>query len=62
MQEASGFQNHIVLFSQQISVNDVDALYEVYKKDFLMFGYSSQVYKVLLSMLGQIPHKKVPPT
>ena len=49
-------------FSLQVSANDVDALYEVYKKDFLMFGYSSQVYKVLLLMLGQIPHKKVPPT
>ena len=32
-------------FSLQVSASDVDALYEVYKKDFLMFGYSAQVYK-----------------
>ena len=31
--------------SLQVSATDVDALYEVYKKDFLMFGYSAQVYK-----------------
>ena len=29
----------------QLSVNEVDALYEVYRKDFEMFGYSYQVYK-----------------
>ena len=36
------FSNHI--FSQ-LSVEDVEALFKVYKKDFLMFGYSPQQYK-----------------
>ena len=29
----------------QLSVADVEALYMIYRKDFLMFGYSPQVYK-----------------
>ena len=29
----------------QLSVEDVEALVKVYKKDFLMFGYSPQQYK-----------------
>ena len=29
----------------QLSVADVEGLYKIYKKDFLMFGYSPQLYK-----------------
>ena len=29
----------------QLSVEDVEALVKVYKKDFLMFGYSPEQYK-----------------
>ena len=29
----------------QLSVEDVEALFKVYEKDFLMFGYSPQQYK-----------------
>ena len=33
----------------QLSVADVEALYKIYSKDFLMFGYSPQLYKDIAS-------------
>ena len=34
-----------ILSPLQLSVADVEGLYKIYKKDFLMFGYSPQLYQ-----------------